>query len=100
MFSSNAHRSRNIFFAAESSEPLVVLGAIHYKHVTDLAWSPDGRFLVASSHDGYCTIASFGEGELGRPSHSAHDIRDNLRNEIATKRLEKVLPFFAAGWHS
>ena len=29
--------------------------------------SGDGRFLVVSSTDGYCTIISFAEGELGTP---------------------------------
>ncbi|KAH9640018.1 hypothetical protein HF086_008113 [Spodoptera exigua] len=31
----------------------------------DLTWSRDGRTLVASSTDGYCSVITFAEGELG-----------------------------------
>lgn len=74
------------FDAAESPEPLLVLGAIHYKHVTDLAWSHDGRYLLSSSGDGYCSLAAFKEGELGRPLYMAHTLAEKLRREIACKR--------------
>ena len=32
-----------------------------------LAWSPDGRMIAVSSHDGYCSLISFAENELGTP---------------------------------
>ncbi len=35
-------------------KPLGLLGNLHPAPITDLAWSPDGRFLVVSSRDGYC----------------------------------------------
>ena len=31
--------------------------------------SHDGRLLVISSTDGYCTVVTFSEGELGTPYH-------------------------------
>ena len=71
-------------------EPLAVLGAIHLKHITDLAWSADGAYLLATSHDGYCTVAAFAEGELGRVSGVASDKARQIREQIAAKRAPNV----------
>ncbi|KAI6657402.1 hypothetical protein LOD99_150 [Oopsacas minuta] len=46
-------------------EPLAVIGQIHYANLTDMSWSSDGRLLVISSTDSYCTVILFSEGELG-----------------------------------
>ena len=77
--------------AADSQQPLLVLGAIHCKHVTDLAWSADGKYLAASSHDGYCTMASFAPGDLGVPLKDASRVSAGaLRVDIAAKRADQV----------
>lgn len=49
------------------SRPMVVANNIAQKPITDLAWSPDGKALFASSLDGSVTVAIFEEGELGTP---------------------------------
>jgi chromatin assembly factor 1 subunit B len=51
----------------ESSEPLAVIGNIHPTRLSDITWSNDGKLLLASSTDGYCSIITFEENELGRP---------------------------------
>ncbi|GLI71162.1 hypothetical protein VaNZ11_016228 [Volvox africanus] len=56
-----------VLYDMQALEPLAVLGGIHFAAVTDLAWSDDGRYLVVASRDGYCTVCSFEEGELGEP---------------------------------
>ncbi|KAJ1620355.1 hypothetical protein T492DRAFT_888844 [Pavlovales sp. CCMP2436] len=43
------------------------LGNTHFAPLTDLAWSPDGNILVATSHDGYVTLLRFDGGQLGTP---------------------------------
>lgn len=48
-----------------SPRPLLVARNVATKAITDLAWSPDGRKLFASSLDGTILMASFDEGELG-----------------------------------
>lgn len=45
--------------------PFALLGGLHFAAITDLSWSTDGQFLVASSRDGYCSIVAFDDGELG-----------------------------------
>lgn len=69
----------------------MVLGAVHLKHITDLAWSPCGHFLAASSHDGYCTIAHFEADELGVPL-KGDAIPDPLavRQDMQLQRQTKV----------
>lgn len=48
-----------------STEPLACIKNIHCTRMTDISWSPDGLVLVASSTDGFCSILTFEEGELG-----------------------------------
>ena len=52
-------------YDTQRAEAIAVIGQIHYANLTDMAWSSDGRILVISSMDTYCTIILFSEGELG-----------------------------------
>jgi chromatin assembly factor 1 subunit B len=54
-----------VIYDTTSLLPLAVLGQLHYESITDLAWSRDGLYLAVSSMDCYCSIAAFGDGELG-----------------------------------
>ncbi|KAH0522817.1 hypothetical protein TsFJ059_006606 [Trichoderma semiorbis] len=48
-----------------TSRPVVILQDIAGKSISDLAWTPDGQTLFASSLDGSVVVAKFDEGELG-----------------------------------
>ena len=67
------------------------MGGLHYAAITDAAWSPDGKTLVVSSSDGYCSVLSFTDQELGRvltpeeagaasASFSSYSIHSSHRN--------------------
>ncbi|OMJ16172.1 Chromatin assembly factor 1 subunit B [Smittium culicis] len=43
------------------------LGDLHYGSITDLAWTPDGMFLLITSTDGFVSIVSFDHEEFGKP---------------------------------
>ncbi|GMI53306.1 hypothetical protein TeGR_g11435 [Tetraparma gracilis] len=45
--------------------PLVVCKGLHYATLTDAAWTPDGRKLIVTSSDGYLSLLTFEDGELG-----------------------------------
>lgn len=38
---------------------------LHYAGLTDATWTGDGKKLLVSSSDGYVSLLSFEEGELG-----------------------------------
>ena len=45
--------------------PLSIAKNLHYASLTDCDWTCDGRCLVVCSTDGYVSVLSFEEGELG-----------------------------------
>ncbi|KAG6461260.1 hypothetical protein O3G_MSEX012514 [Manduca sexta] len=54
-----------LVYDTQQKTPIALISNIHYTRLTDLTWSPDGCTLVASSTDGFCSIITFGKGELG-----------------------------------
>lgn len=56
-----------VLFDTQQSMPLALVANIHYTRLSDIAWSDDGRVLLVSSTDGYCTFVLFDDSELGKP---------------------------------
>ncbi|KAK2582751.1 hypothetical protein KPH14_005018 [Odynerus spinipes] len=54
-----------LIYDTQQISPIAVISNIHYTRLTDIAWSSNGRVLVVSSTDGYCSIIHFSENELG-----------------------------------
>ena len=54
-------------YDTESAAPILIHAGLHYAAITDIAWSPDAKYLSLSSRDGYCTIIEFENEELGQP---------------------------------
>ncbi|CAH2240532.1 chromatin assembly factor 1 subunit B [Pararge aegeria] len=54
-----------LIYDTQQRTPLALVTNMHYTRLTDLTWSPDGLILVASSTDGFCSVVSFADGELG-----------------------------------
>lgn len=48
-----------------TSRPVVVCQDLAGKSISDLAWTPDGQTIFASSLDGSIVVVNFEEGELG-----------------------------------
>ena len=55
-----------MFYDTQQVAPFGRVSNVHYTGLTDLAWSPCGNILLASSSDGYCSIVSFAPGEIGQ----------------------------------
>lgn len=47
------------------SNPLAIIKGLHYAGLTNCSWTSNGQNLVVSSTDGYISILSFEDGELG-----------------------------------
>mmetsp|Transcript_31338 Transcript_31338/g.56774 ORF Transcript_31338/g.56774 Transcript_31338/m.56774 type:complete len:746 (+) Transcript_31338:168-2405(+) len=54
-----------LLYDTHHNHPLAMARGLHYAGLTDAAWSTDGRTLFVTSSDGYVSILSFGDGELG-----------------------------------
>ncbi|XP_063536260.1 chromatin assembly factor 1 subunit B [Cydia strobilella] len=83
-----ATRRSVMVYDTQQKTPIAVISNIHYTRLTDLSWSPDGRTLVASSTDGFCSVISFADGELGQvlpdaPEETPKDMADQM--EIDTE---------------
>ncbi|XP_018341990.1 PREDICTED: chromatin assembly factor 1 subunit B isoform X3 [Trachymyrmex septentrionalis] len=60
-----ATQSSILLYDTQQTSPIGVVSLIHYGRLNDLSWSSDGKILITSSSDGYCSIIHFEEGELG-----------------------------------
>lgn len=60
-----ATKSSVYLYDTQQRTPLGLISNIHYTRLTDLSWSTDGRMLIVSSTDGFCTLITFAEDELG-----------------------------------
>lgn len=54
-----------LMYDSQQTMPFAFLSNIHYHQLSDISWSSDGHILVVSSTDGYCSVVTFDEGELG-----------------------------------
>ncbi|XP_041351342.1 chromatin assembly factor 1 subunit B-like [Gigantopelta aegis] len=54
-----------LLYDTQQATPFGYISNIHYRQMSDLSWSQDGRVLVISSTDGYCSVVMFEPGELG-----------------------------------
>lgn len=46
-------------------KPFAFVTDVHYSNLSDLSWSCDGRILIVTSIDGFCTFIKFETDELG-----------------------------------
>lgn len=54
-----------IIYDSQQPIPIAYISNIHFSRLTDIAWSSDGQLLVVSSYDGYVSIVTFDENEIG-----------------------------------
>jgi chromatin assembly factor 1 subunit B len=72
-----------VYNSENPETPMLVASDLHYFSVTDLAWSHDGRWLIGSSRDGFCTIISFSAGELGEVVKKEVILPQNIPGDTA-----------------
>lgn len=79
-------------FDTQNKAPLFMFANLHYASLTDVAWSADGSKLVASSVDGFCTVAEFdAKNDFGTEFLPLEE-SERILNEISG--LVKAIPFF------
>ncbi|XP_052566716.1 chromatin assembly factor 1 subunit B isoform X2 [Culex pipiens pallens] len=60
-----ATKSSVYLYDTQQKTPFALISNIHYTRLTDISWSSDGKILIVSSTDGFCSLISFNDGELG-----------------------------------
>ena len=56
-----------MLYDSQHAEPLLLARNMHYAALSDIAWLPNGRGLLVSSTDGYCSLLVLSPGALGKP---------------------------------
>uniref|UniRef100_A0A1B6D4T7 CAF1B/HIR1 beta-propeller domain-containing protein n=1 Tax=Clastoptera arizonana TaxID=38151 RepID=A0A1B6D4T7_9HEMI len=88
-----------LLYDTQHAAPIALITNIHYTRITDLTWSSDGKILVISSTDGYCSFITFTEGELGdlydrtkeiKVINTKHDEKMDTSNKDDHKELKTV----------
>jgi len=88
-----------LIYDTQQTIPVGLLRNIHYHQISDLSWSSDGRVLIVSSTDGFCTIATFEKGELGDIYIKPQRVSERQAKQEETKKeglksdSESPLPF-------
>ncbi|CAL9731093.1 chromatin assembly factor 1 subunit p60 [Monosporozyma unispora] len=78
-----------LIYDTESVEPLAIIGNLHYTPMTDLAWSPDGSFLMISSTDGFCSYISIDNSLFGFELTTA-EVIEMKQNQLKPNLTEPV----------
>ncbi|CAG0915941.1 unnamed protein product [Notodromas monacha] len=78
-----------ILYDTQSSLPFGKIANIHYTRLSDLAWSSDGRLLMVSSTDGFCSFVTFKPDELGE-LYVPGETLDTTPSEIPKSSVEKT----------
>lgn len=75
------------------TKPISVARGLHYSGLSDAVWTPDGHTLLVSSMDGYISVLSFEQGELGVVYRGDVANRgESLRCPPKDHKLETSLP--------
>lgn len=84
-----ATKSSVFLYDTQQTLPFGVISNIHYTRLTDLTWSSDGRVLIVSSTDGFCSLVTFGEKELGE-IYDDTAIKENLKASAVVKSNKQL----------
>jgi chromatin assembly factor 1 subunit B len=79
-------------YDTEVASPVAVISNAHYAAVTCATWSADGRTLVLSSKDGFCSFVRFEEGEFGEEIEMPKLAPETEEAEEENKENETIIP--------
>lgn len=74
---------RLFIFDTEHREPLWSVSGLHYGSLTDVSWSADGRLLVITSTDGFCSLVELEPEDLfSHPLSNQQDVMEELTSKL------------------
>ena len=81
-------------YDTQNLTPFAFVTGIHYSNLSDLSWSNDGRILIITSIDGFCSFVTFNQKELGEVyTETAMETETSVSltsNETECKQKEKI----------
>ncbi|KAK6095361.1 Chromatin assembly factor 1 subunit [Batrachochytrium dendrobatidis] len=81
-----------VIYDTQHIRPLAFFGNLHYATFTDMTWSSDGRTLIMSSIDGFCSMVELDENELGviytPPAPVEPNIVNSNSDDLKTKPVD------------
>ncbi|XP_011293036.1 chromatin assembly factor 1 subunit B [Musca domestica] len=83
-----ATKSSVYFYDTQQKQPFALISNIHYTRLTDIAWSNDGRVVVVSSTDGFCSLITFDEGELGEVYEDTDAVLEAALAQVIAKNTK------------
>lgn len=83
-----ATKSSVYFYDTQQKQPFALISNIHYTRLTDITWSNDGRIVVVSSTDGFCSLITFEKGELGEEYENSEAVLEAALAQV-TKKAKK-----------
>lgn len=84
-----ATRKSVYLYDTQQRTPFAIVSNIHYTRLTDLTWSPNGFCLIVSSTDGFCSIISFDEDELGNVYCEKKVVSALIENKVRTEKVQE-----------
>lgn len=77
---------RVYIFDTEHKEPIWCVSGLHYAALTDISWSCDGRFLIVTSVDGFCSLLELEPMDIGScPLSSQSDTIASIQNSLLSR---------------
>lgn len=77
-----ATKSSVYLYDTQQTLPFGSISNIHYARLTDMTWSSNGNILIVSSVDGFCTLITFEDGELGTIYKRQENDDEELEEEM------------------
>lgn len=81
-----ASKSSVHLYDTQQRMPFGSISNIHYARLTDVTWSNDGKIMIVSSYDGFCTLIAFEDGELGEVYDEPINLIEPDDKEIQSKK--------------
>ena len=86
-----------LVYDTHHDRPLAIARGLHYAGLTDCCWSQDGLNLMVCSTDGYISILSFEDGELGKvyippPLTTSLEVKGDQAEEPVADHLIAIVP--------
>lgn len=80
-----------VIYDSQHLRPLGLLKNLHYSTITDLAWSSDGKSIIVTSAEGFCSIVLLTDAVLGTPLKAQETFKMNEQLQAA-QLTGKVAP--------